>query len=237
LLRFDESPSLRLLCGITATIVLMYFFNYKKFNIPIFTIAACFFLYRFLRGALGRPSTAVFAFFALACLLLGAMAFVPDKVFALIGQFDPARFISTQIGFVTTGGEVFKIYPQKCYQGNYNLTFLEMLVSYARGLAYFFFSPFPLYVRTFGQLLVLPQLLLWYGMLPFIGIGACALFRRKKTRFFILGGFLFVFVSMFSLVEGNIGTLFRHRDWMVPFFIIFVSVGIDEVRRRGEENA
>jgi hypothetical protein len=35
-----------------------------------------------------------------------------------------------------------------------------------------------------------------------------------------------------AFIEGNIGTLFRHRAMVLPFMFILVGVGIDRIKNK-----
>ena len=41
--------------------------------------------------------------------------------------------------------------------------------------------------------------------------------------------FIFFTLSLYALVEGNIGTLFRHRDVATFFLLMFTAIGIDRL--------
>jgi len=102
----------------------------------------------------------------------------------------------------------------------------DIFEAYFKGAAYFLLSPFPWAIRSLSQLAAYPQTILWYlGLILFCygfikGGGIAA----KETL--IVAVFIFLFVSVNSLAEGNIGAAFRHRDCISPFVFIYVSYGL-----------
>ena len=73
------------------------------------------------------------------------------------------------------------------------------------GLTFFLFAPFPWAVTSTLQLFTLPEVLLWYSIVPFIVFG----FKRSGTRqtrpALLALGVLLVTVTTYALVEGNFG--------------------------------
>ena len=94
------------------------------------------------------------------------------------------------------------------------------------GLLYFLASPFPWQLLSAHQAFALPEMLFWYGLLPFVFIG---LVRLVKTRFrdaamLILS--IFAITILYSLVEGNVGIIFRHRAQVIAPATVLAGVGI-----------
>ena len=100
----------------------------------------------------------------------------------------------------------------------------ELLAVISANVFYYMFTPFPLH--TLGskeRLAALPQMLLWYLIL-FLGIlGFVRLVLEKPKPAILLGCVLFIGIVINALVEGNIGSAFRHRDIFTVFFILFAS--------------
>ncbi len=110
------------------------------------------------------------------------------------------------------------------------LAFTRTISYLPRGLAYALFSPFPWDVRRAVDLATLPEQILWYAMLIAAPV---SLWRRRPAWRSIgvlvlyVGGLLLVF----SLTEGNYGTLFRHRSMVIPFVTLLASPGLIELWR------
>ena len=48
-------------------------------------------------------------------------------------------------------------------------------------------------------------------------------FKGKETGLLIF--FIACIYSLMALTEGNIGSVFRHRDWVTPFGLMFAALG------------
>lgn len=94
------------------------------------------------------------------------------------------------------------------------------------GLSYFLFAPFPWAITSLLQAFTLPEVLLWYALVPFLLVGLGGIARRESSSSLLLVGVLLVTVSSYALVEGNFGTAYRHRAQVMPLFFVFISHGI-----------
>ena len=124
----------------------------------------------------------------------------------------------------------YKIYPDKYYASKLNISFPDLVFSYLKGLSYILFSPFPF--RGFfnsSNLLALVQSIIFYLLVPFTTLGIFISLRYKWRDMSIFIFFIFFTLSLYALVEGNIGTLFRHRDVATFFLLMFTAIGIDRL--------
>lgn len=96
-----------------------------------------------------------------------------------------------------------------------------------KGLAFFFLAPFPWRVGSTLTLITLPEMVVWYSLIPMVVLGAIHLLRTRfgTTQPLIL--FVALTGSVYALVEGNAGTAYRHRAQLILFMLVFASVGID----------
>lgn len=88
------------------------------------------------------------------------------------------------------------------------------------GLFFSIFSPFPWQVGSVMQLMAIPETIVFYMLVPFTLKGIVFAYRKRFNQSIwllsiITGIFLFL-----ALIEGNSGTLFRHRS--VAFYIVFI---------------
>jgi 4-amino-4-deoxy-L-arabinose transferase-like glycosyltransferase len=101
----------------------------------------------------------------------------------------------------------------------------QLARAYLKGMSYFIFSPLPWKDYGFMNPAILFQAILWYLSLLFIVLGIVLSLKQglpEKTVFI----FLLLNVSYLAILEGNIGTLFRHRDVLMPVFFIFLARGL-----------
>ncbi|MCB0218311.1 MAG: glycosyltransferase family 39 protein [Chrysiogenetes bacterium] len=100
------------------------------------------------------------------------------------------------------------------------------------GIAYFLLAPFPWSVESNLQFAALPEVFLWYGLVPFVIIGIKRAFEQHATRLASLFMFVTTVTLTYSLVEGNVGTAYRHRAQVLIFFLAFAGIGVDVFMER-----
>lgn len=137
-------------------------------------------------------------------------------------------------GVVYMGGSSYKIFDEKYYIGGSmshsdHISFIDFTKGFFKGWFYLLFAPFPWKTYTGLQLMSYPQVILWYLLIPFIFIGMITALRYKWKETFIIFTYIILLGSVIAIGSGNIGTLFRHRDMVTPFFLIFGSVGLIKI--------
>jgi 4-amino-4-deoxy-L-arabinose transferase-like glycosyltransferase len=106
------------------------------------------------------------------------------------------------------------------------------------GLAYLLLAPFPWSVANVRQAITLPEMLLWWGMLPWLGRGVAFAVRRKLADTSPILLFVSGLTLVYALFQGNVGTAYRQRAQILVFLFIFVVAGWRQRRRaRGAEAA
>lgn len=148
---------------------------------------------------------------------------------------------STEVMIVTHRSQLaeassgYRIYPDRFYSADYpdnssdKITVAEFALSYIKGLSYALFSPFPWSVRAKAGLVIYFQIIFYYILFPFILLGILVALRYRWRDILPAVIFVFIISSMYALYEGNIGTVFRHRDLLTVLFIFFGAIGISKV--------
>ena len=96
------------------------------------------------------------------------------------------------------------------------------------GLTYLLFAPFPWAIAGTRQALVLPEMLVWYGLMPaFIG-GLVHAIRRQLGDILPILAFAVTLTLAYALMQGNVGTAYRQRSQVTMFFFLFMGVGLVE---------
>ena len=103
---------------------------------------------------------------------------------------------------------------------------LNTLLYLPFGLLYAIFSPFPWKISSSLQLIAIPEMLIWYILLPFIFKGILISFKLKWKECSVMVLFILFMYFILALFEGNVGTLFRHRSLIIPFCLIFAAVSL-----------
>jgi hypothetical protein len=134
------------------------------------------------------------------------------------------------IGNVRTKGHSYKVLDERYYsapQGELQaMTPAEGARFAIRAIASFVAVPLPWQIETRSELAYFPQQVLWYALLLLAAIGLSpglkqdALFTCTMLGFMLMGGLVI------ALNSGNIGTMVRHRDTIVPFIVWLSANGM-----------
>lgn len=149
------------------------------------------------------------------------------------GYINLAALTNPHIGFVNTPGNNYKIFPDEYYSRAKDIAKIkpfELVIAYAKGTVHALFEPFPAKANSKGEIFGMLQTLPWLLFFPFVLFGIAKSLRcRDKRRYeqrIVLLIFLIICLSFLSITGGNKGTVFRHRDMLMPFLIILGMVGL-----------
>jgi hypothetical protein len=98
------------------------------------------------------------------------------------------------------------------------------------GLLYVLFAPFPWAINNLKQLITLPELIIWWALVPMLVRGYWYAVRRRLKETFTMCVFTAGLPVVYALFQTNAGTAYRHRAQLYVFFVIFISIGM-ELRR------
>lgn len=136
------------------------------------------------------------------------------------------------VAILSQEGSNFEIYEEGLLRNN-KVDKLKFFIGAGKGLVFFMLVPFPWTISSMAQLIAYPQVIIWYFLLPFVFIGLIIAIRYKFKESFMMIFYVFFVTVGFALVEGNVGSTLRHRDLIIPFYLIFASVGIVHIFRGG----
>jgi hypothetical protein len=105
-----------------------------------------------------------------------------------------------------------------------------------RGVATFSLGPFPWQLTGARQLVLVPEMLTWWLLLPSLWRGQRAARRAAGRRIFVLAVPALLITVLLSLVVGNLGTLVRERLQVIVLLIPIIALGLSE-RRTGRNQA
>jgi hypothetical protein len=92
-------------------------------------------------------------------------------------------------------------------------------------LPYVLWAPFPWKAVRPRDLAVVPETLAWYG-LQVLSITALVAYGRSRWRdLFLPVVFAGGLVLVFSIIEGNVGTIYRHRSMLLPAVFPLAAMG------------
>jgi hypothetical protein len=100
------------------------------------------------------------------------------------------------------------------------------------GLVYLLFAPFPWAIGSVRQLLLLPETLIWYALMPAFARGLMHSIRHRLRDVLPILVFTVTLTLAYALMQGNVGTAYRQRTQVTMFFFVFMGVGIVEKQRQ-----
>lgn len=224
-IKFQNYKNPFYLLAILILLPMLYAFRSKLFAPIILSLVFSFIVY--LKQG---PARKVFISSILVFCLLLIISPLGHKL--LIQSMDyfnlkAKQIVRLQYGFVGSGGVIYKIYSDRLYkEETEKISSLDFIMGFIKGWVYFLCVPFPWNISTQFQLLASPQVILWYFFIPFIILGIMTGLRHNCKGTLIILIFLFFITSALALVSGNIGTAFRHRDIVTPFYLIFAAAGL-----------
>lgn len=93
------------------------------------------------------------------------------------------------------------------------------------GFLYLMFAPFPWQAANLRQAITIPEVLIWWAMIPFLFIGLKYSIQNKLRSAFPILIFSLLLTLSYSILQGNVGTAYRQRTQIQVFLFMFIGVG------------
>ena len=103
------------------------------------------------------------------------------------------------------------------------------------GFAYLMLAPFPWQVSNLRQAITVPEVLIWWGLIPLMIMGVVYSVRHRLRSAFPILFFSLVLTLAYSIFQGNVGTAYRQRTQIQVFLFIFIAVGWQVLKERRED--
>jgi 4-amino-4-deoxy-L-arabinose transferase-like glycosyltransferase len=103
------------------------------------------------------------------------------------------------------------------------------------GFIYLMLAPFPWEVTSLRQSITLPEVLVWWSMIPVMVYGLWWSIRHKLRSAFPIIIFTLMLTLAYSIFQGNVGTAYRQRTQIQVFLFMFVGVGWQLYREKKED--
>jgi len=104
------------------------------------------------------------------------------------------------------------------------------------GFSYLMFAPFPWQAANLRQAITIPEVLVWWAMIPFLIMGLIYTIKNRLRLAFPILIFSLLLTIAYSIFQGNVGTAYRQRTQIQVFLFILVGVGwtVNKERRENE---
>jgi hypothetical protein len=162
-----------------------------------------------------------------AAVLVAAVMVPRINARLLAGVTEAAKIHS---GHVFTVGHAYKLLDDGFYYSpsapaasSLTLTNDHAARFLLRSVYTFMLTPLPWEMRSRGELLLLPEQILWYLVLIGLPVGAVSGWRRDPLLTALLIGFVLPTAAVLAVTNGNVGTLLRLRGLVTPY-LLWVSV-------------
>jgi hypothetical protein len=132
------------------------------------------------------------------------------------------------IGNVHTEGHAYRLLDDRLYLvpgAIQTMTPKEGLRFAIRALVSFVVVPLPSQAESASETAFLAQQAVWYLMVAFASVGLIAGLRRDALVVSMLTAFALMGAGAIALNSGNIGTMVRFRDTIVPFVAFLTGIG------------
>ena len=149
--------------------------------------------------------------------------------------------VLTYLGVLNTATENFNKYGslQKVQQSRLDLSRTESgfgedvdvsttegaISAIPLGLSYLMLAPFPWQITNFRQAITLPEVLIWWAMLPLVFNGLWYTIKNRLRNAIPILIFTLMLTIAYSIFQGNVGTAYRQRTQIQVFLFIFIAVG------------
>jgi hypothetical protein len=97
------------------------------------------------------------------------------------------------------------------------------------------FAPFPWEMASLRQSITLPEVLVWWAMIPLMVYGLWWTVRHRLRTAFPILIFTLMLTLAYSIFQGNVGTAYRQRTQIQVFLFMFVGVGWQIWREHKED--
>jgi hypothetical protein len=95
------------------------------------------------------------------------------------------------------------------------------------GIVYVLLAPFPWMMANLRQLMPLPEMVVWWLLVPVMLKGYWFAVRHRLRESFSITVFSIGLTLAYALYQSNVGTAYRQRAQLFVFFFVFASIGLE----------
>ncbi len=189
----------------------------------IFYFVAFATLGTFLFAQRRRALASIAGQIVLVAAFLGAFSFVADReiVAQHAAYFDLERVQVSRMDLAKTARSGFAAEADVS-------TPAGALSVLPTGLLYLMLAPFPWAVSGIRQALTVPEMLVWYALMPALFRGLLFTVRHRFREALPILVYALSLTLAYAVFQGNVGTAYRQRTQISMFYFIFIGVGLVE---------
>jgi hypothetical protein len=175
----------------------------------------------------GTRRSAVIAALAVAAVI-GSTTVMARHDVRVRSQAEIIDAVHYHVGHVESLGKSYRAADQYFYDAWPHapmVNFDEGARYLLRSAAMFVAVPLPSHVVSPFEILLLPQHFTWWLLVVLACVGTVVGLRRDALLTGMLAGYCLIGLTVIAPYSGNIGTLIRHRDMIVPFLTWLSALG------------
>lgn len=108
------------------------------------------------------------------------------------------------------------------------------LTAIPTGFMYLMFAPFPWQASNLRQSITIPEVLVWWMLIPLLISGLIYTVKNRLRNAFPILIFSLMLTIAYSVFQGNVGTAYRQRTQIQVFLFILIGVGWTAYQERRE---
>ena len=155
---------------------------------------------------------------------LGAFVIVNKYVLKFLPQNQNIFSLLEYINYIRT----VRAYGNTAFLSNFDITNLTGFIFFAPvALLVAWLAPFPWQIGSMSQIAAIPEMLLYYLLLLAMFVGWRFIMRYKIREGGLIIAYIFIMMLVLAFIDGNIGTLFRHRSMILPLYFVLAAIGLE----------
>ncbi len=105
------------------------------------------------------------------------------------------------------------------------------------GFTVLMFAPYPWQATNLRQAITIPEVLIWWAMIPFLVMGLIYTIKNRLRNAFPILMFSLMLTIAYSVFQGNVGTAYRQRTQIQVFLFILIGAGWTVFKENRENKA
>jgi len=148
----------------------------------------------------------------------------------IIGHYNPFKtgeFAVTEILSEVDYHRGVRSFANLAVLPGYRIESIGSLLRYMPlGMFFLLFAPFPWQIFNLSQVLAVPETIAWYFLVRYFIRGISFSVKNKAVYIFPILVYMIVSLLVLAILEGNVGTMFRHKAIALNFILLFVAAGL-----------
>jgi hypothetical protein len=192
----------------------IYTIRFYIFFIILAALAGSFTLFSRRVGASMGKQLAVFGLVAMVMAGFG----LSRQASSSLGKFTFERAAALRVGLAATANSGF--------QSDADISSPAKAIAFLPiGVTYLLLSPFPWQLTSARAAATIPEMLIWWAMIPAIFRGIWLVLKHERERLAPVLVFTVLLTMAYATIHGNVGVIFRQRTQITVFLYIFGALG------------